>query len=52
MNNEKKKILEFLTNLKKENAKNALTNLAEIISLKEESRYKQVLNNLEDDNDK
>lgn len=51
MNTEKKKILEFIRNIRSENAKPALENLKEIVSIKQEQRQNQIIQNLEDNND-
>lgn len=49
---EKEKINDFIKNIRTENAKGALEDLKEIVSLKQEQRKQQIIQNLEDNNDK
>ena len=48
MNKEKEKTLEFVRNIRNNNAKVALENLKEIVSIKQQERQQQVINDLED----
>lgn len=45
------KINNFIKNIRTKNAKGALENLKEIVSDKQKQREKQIIQNLEDNND-